>query len=192
MPYVSHISLSFRTHILHCLQMLVFFKASGLNVINKTDTSFWKNGWRCDPCGMCAWAPFSWRSASGCPMESSWMSVGESGPAEVGSRLCFPGHLLNPSDEHQTWTARVRQCTPRWPQWMWQCRAVLSPMDDRVALCTLTSIPVSPYGWLPTGLGGGGWAGGWVWMTRKSLGKDSGCRGKSVTRWPSQHCAHPL
>ena len=35
MPYVSHISLSFRTHILHCLQMLVFFKASGLNVIRQ-------------------------------------------------------------------------------------------------------------------------------------------------------------
>lgn len=184
MPYVSHISLSFRTHILHCLQMLVFFKASGLNVIRQI-LHFERMAGDVTLVAFVPEPPFPGGLRLGAPWshpECLWVSQAL---AEVGSRLCFPARLLNPSDEHQTRTAR-------WPQWMLQCRAVLSPVDDRVALCTLTSIPVSPYGWLPTGLGGGGWAGGCVWMTWQSLGKDSGCRGKSVTRWPSQHCAHRL
>lgn len=37
-----------------------------------------------------------------------------------------------------------------------QSQPSLSPVDDRVALGTLTSLLASPYGWLPSGLGGGG------------------------------------
>lgn len=37
------------------------------------------------------------------------------------------GRLLNSFNKHQTWTARVRRCPPRWLQWIRGCRAVSVP-----------------------------------------------------------------
>lgn len=141
--------------------MLVFlsFKASGLNVLNKTDTLILKEWletwplWRFVPepplpGGLRLGSPWS-------HLECLWVSQSL---AEVGSRLCFQGiswilwWTPNP-------TARVRQGAPRWPCRVDVVESQPHPLaDDRVALWALTSILVSSYA-------AAEWFGRW-WLSR--------------------------
>lgn len=197
MPFVLHTSLSFRTYILHCLQMLVFFsfKASGLNLINKRYFILkeWLEMW---PLWCLCLSPLFLEVWVWVPHGVTLKVCGRVRPWQrLGSRPCFPGHLLS----SLWWTpnpdSQGKALPPRWPQWIWQCRA------SRLCPPWTTGwrwVPWPPSRSLPMASCRVVWeavveqVGVFGWHGRAWERTEDAEISQWVSRWPSQHCAHPF